>query len=192
MTSALKAVCFVVAFLGVVSAGVCVWVLATPEKFIVGETIVAFEWDGGDSPKLGIATAILMLFIGIAACIANIEKRFIPFIAGLVIVLIIAIAFMSVAIKDHQDLKKAKDIQKMVLGSVSRESNTFGDVNYHGRYKNTVMTGQDFMDKMMTKLKILAAVGAIDAIVLLIGIIIFYVKRPKSTSRNAMQMERTL
>ncbi|XP_067138653.1 uncharacterized protein [Centruroides vittatus] len=190
MTSALKAVCFVVAFLGIASAGVCVWVLATPEKLVV-EGLIAFQWDGGDSPKVGIATAVLMLFIGIAACIANMEKRFILFIAGLIVALVLAITFMSLAIKNHQDLKKLKDIQ-MVLGSVNTKSNRYGNTGYNEGFKNNFMMGQDFIDKMLTKLKILAAVGAIDAVVLLIGVIIFYMKRPKTTSRNAMQMERTL
>lgn len=201
MTIALKSICFFTAFLGIVTAGVCIWVIAAPVKWNVQKSlhVISAKWDGGDASKIGIATAVLMIIIGIAAFFINLEKRFIFFIAAFFVTLIIAIAFMSLSVKYLQDLKKTKEARNTIknLPNFSGAyNNGIGGRGGYGRNDiNSIIDDifpNDVLDSIMTRLNILVAVGAIDSIVLLISIIVFYLKRPKSSSRNVIQMERTL
>lgn len=167
---------FVTGLLGIVTAGVCIWLVTDTVEFHIG--IIQISWDGGDSPKVGIAAAVLMIVVGISFCLINPEGRFNFFAGALVIILALSIASMSVAIKDHQDLKKEADILKSVKNHIPPSKIDFDSLK---RIKNininVINTPDDILkiyDKMMARLNAVAAVGGIDSIAMIIGVAVLY------------------
>lgn len=182
----LKVVCWITGIIGVITAGVCIWLIAVPVELQYGITA-----NTGNSPKVGLAAAVIMILIGICSCFIDVEKRFPYYAATLFVVLVLAITFMSIAVHDHQQLKNAQDFQrKLNVGSIVN-SPSF-DNRQRNIVKNAFKMTEDAINSIMNRLKVIAAVGGVDSVILLICIILFLIKRPKHSSRNTMQMERKL
>ncbi|XP_067138654.1 uncharacterized protein [Centruroides vittatus] len=95
-----------VGFLGIAALGIGIWNLSFPPRFKHNEEIVVKEL--GLSPKLTVATGILMMLLSIGLCCYDLEKRKYPIIIGLLLLLIIAscLSAMSIAIKDYLHERK--------------------------------------------------------------------------------------
>lgn len=182
----LKVVCWITGIIGVITAGVCIWLLAVPVELPMGLTA-----NIGNSPKVGIAVAVFMILIGICSCFIDVEKRFPFYAVTLFVVLVLCITFMAIAVHDHQDLKKSQDLTNNAdIGSIINSQN-FNSYQ-RNQVKNAYKVALDAVDSLLTRLKVIAAVGGVDSIILLICFILFLIKRPKHSSRNTMQMERKL
>lgn len=174
MTAALKTVCFVTALFGITTAVICIWFMADQVK--IADLI---NWDGGDSAKIGIVASILMISIGIAIIVINIEKHFNLFAGALLVIFALLIAFLSISAKNYQDFKQLQTITDAYVATKYGVSHEI-IMNSRMRHKD------DFLNTILIRLKLMNAFGGIDTCVLIIGIIIFYRNDPRYSSQNAV------
>ncbi|XP_023243429.1 uncharacterized protein LOC111641488 [Centruroides sculpturatus] len=102
----LKIIAAILAILGLITAGVCIWILSDPLKF----TVVVLN--PGYSPKIAITTAVLMSLVGIATVIlpVNTSER-IFFSSGLTFMaLALSLTSFSIAIDEISDDYLPNDI----------------------------------------------------------------------------------
>ncbi|XP_023242892.1 uncharacterized protein LOC111641008 isoform X2 [Centruroides sculpturatus] len=100
----LKIIAAILAILGLATAGVCIWILADPLKFL----------NPGYSPKIAIAAAVLMSLVGIATVILPVntsERIFLS--SGLTFVALgLSLTSLSIAISEISGNYPSIDIIK--------------------------------------------------------------------------------